>query len=104
MADIADLAPSHLHLLALARAALDANHGPLWKKDPEEAMAHHGACCDALWDELRRQVDEQDGKVPVLEHPAVRQKALARRMRADIMATCKDAICHAIDNMVFEHD
>ncbi|AGT09087.1 hypothetical protein [Paracoccus aminophilus] len=93
--------PDHMHLLALARRALDAEPGPIWKTDPEEAVKRHGAVCNAVWDELRRQIEAQDGKVPVLEHPSVKQKALAKRMRANILAACKGAIDQALDEVEF---
>ncbi len=67
-------------------------------------MAHHGACCDALWDELRRQVDIHSGVIPAIEHPALKQRALAKRLRGDIVRACQDAINHALENLVFEHD
>lgn len=57
-----DLSDDHMHLLALARRAFDAEQGPLWRDNPEAAVDRHGAACDALWDELQRQVDMQDGK------------------------------------------
>lgn len=94
-----DLHPSHLHLLALARAAIDAESGITWKTAPEKAIERHGAACDALWNELRHQIDAQDGKVPVLEHPSVQQKRLAMRMRRVIVASVNSAITEALDNM-----
>lgn len=93
---MADLHPNHLALLALARRAIDAESGPLWKQNPAEACDRHGASCDAVWDELRRQIDEQDGKVPVLEHPSVKASKLARRMRAEILATVQAAVDQAL--------
>lgn len=96
-----DMHPDHLHLLALARRAIASEAGPLWKTDSEEAMAQHGAACDALWDELRRQVDLQDGKIPVLEHPSVQQIVLAKRMRATIIAACAAAVEQALDEVRF---
>lgn len=101
---MADLHPDHLMLLALARRAVEAETGPLWKNDAPEACAVHGAACDALWDELRRQLTVQDGKVPVLEHPSVKQKALARRMRRTIITTCQVAIEGALADLEYEHD
>lgn len=98
---MSDLSPDHLHLLALARRAIEAEAGPLWRKDPEEAFNRHGAACDALWDELRRQIDLQDGKVPVLEHPSVQQILLGKRMRATILAACAAAVEQALDEVRF---
>lgn len=99
---MADLSPDHLHLLALARRAISANTGALWKADPEEACAIHGAACDALWDELHRQIDAQDGKVPVLEHPSVKQLRLAKQMRGAILTACTAAVEQALADL--EHN
>jgi hypothetical protein len=87
-----------MHLLALARRAIEAETGVTWKTTPMEAVERHGAACDALWTELRRQVDEQDGAVPVLD-PAVAKKMLAYRMRQDIVATVNAAIEDALSDM-----
>lgn len=65
-------------------------------------MDRHGAACDALWAELERQIDLQDGKVPVLEHPSVMQIKVAKRMRATILAACRGAIEQALDDVRFE--
>lgn len=94
-----DLSPDHLHLLALASRAISAESGPLYKSDAEEACAIHGAACDALWDELRRQIDAQDGKIPVLEHPSVKQQRLSRQMRSTIIATCTAAVEQALSEL-----
>ncbi len=66
---------------------------------PMAAVEQHGAACDALWNELRRQVGEQDGAVPVLEHPAVTKKHLAYRMRKEIVAAVQTAIEEALEDM-----
>jgi len=100
---VADLHPDHLMLLALARQAVAAEEGPLWKSDVQEALAVHGDACDALWSELRRQLDVQDGKVPVLEHPSVKQKALARQMRRSIIIACQNAVEEALENLEYDH-
>lgn len=98
------LSEGHMALLALARRAIEAESGPIWKTDVEEACAIHGAACSALWDELQRQIDMQDGKVPVLEHPSVKARKLAKRMRRDILAACQSAIEQALDEMDCEID
>lgn len=99
---MADLSPDHMHILALARSAIEAESGPLWRKDPTEAVEIHAAACSAVWDELRRQIDAQDGRVPVLEHPSVKQRAMAARMRSQIVETCLAAIERALNEMPFE--
>lgn len=96
---MADLSDDHMRLLALARRAINAENGVSWKTSPMEAVERHGAACDALWSELRRQVDEQDGAVPVLDHPTVTQKKLAYRMRQQIVSTVNAAIEDALSDM-----
>ena len=99
---MADLHPDHIALLALARRAIDAERGPLWKTAPDEACEIHGTACDAVWDELRRQVDMAAGRVPDLEHPSVKQLKLAKRMRATILATCAAAVDQALNDLDFQ--
>lgn len=95
-----DQLDDHTRLLALARAAMQArDDAKLWKLTPEEAAEIHGAHCDALWDELERQVVVADGRVPVLEHPTVKQRRLARQMRTEILAAVQGAVCEAIDDI-----
>ena len=90
----------HLRLLALARAAFAArDDGKLWKRSPDEAIETHGACCDALWAELERQVILADGGVPVLDHPTVRRRKMARQMRGAIVATVQQAVVAALDDI-----
>lgn len=96
---MSDLHPDHMALLALARRAIDAEAGALWKTDPQEACDRHAVACDALWDELRRQIDLQDGKVPVLENQTVKARNLAKRMRREIVAACLGAIEQALDDV-----
>lgn len=98
-----DLHQDHLMLLSLARRAIEAESGYRWRTDVEDAVAIHGAACDALWGELRRQLDVQDGKVPVLKHPSVQHKELAQRMRGSIIAACQNAIEEALTNLEYEH-
>lgn len=96
-----DLAPDHMRLLALARAAMiAADNRALWRRDILEACKIHGAACDALWDELTRQVTIADGDVPVLEHPAMKQRNLSKRMRSEIIAACQDALSNALDDLI----
>ena len=94
-----DLSEDHVRLLALARRAIDAEKCKTWKTSIMEAVETHGAACDALWAELRRQIEEQDGAVPVLEHPSVARKRLAYRMRREIVATVQTAIEDALSDM-----
>jgi hypothetical protein len=95
---VTDLHPDHLNILALARAALSArDNAAAWARSPEKAADHHGACCDAVWSELERQVNLADGKVPVLEHPSVKSRRLAKQLRSDIICATREAICETLD-------
>jgi hypothetical protein len=88
-----------MRLLALAKRAVDAETGRAWTTSTMEAVERHGAACDALWQELRRQIEVQDGNVPTLEHPSVQKRKLAYRMRKDIVATVQCAVEQALDDM-----
>ena len=95
------ITPDHLRLLALARAAMiAADDRGNWRRDLMTACETHGAACDALWDELERQVTIADGGVPVLEHPTARSRRLAQRMRTEIISACQDAVSGALDNLI----
>lgn len=95
-----DLSPDHLHLLALARAAIKARDDrALWRKSPEHACEVHMQSCDAVWDELERQVTIADGAVPVLEHPSATKVRRAAQMRGEIIATVQCAVEDALDDL-----
>ena len=92
-----DLHPDHLRLLSLARAALLArDNRALWRASIEHAAEEHGAACDALWDEIERQVTIQDGRVPVAELPSAKHKRMVRQMRSEIVAVVQDALTDAL--------
>lgn len=94
------LSPDHLHLLALARAAIKArDDGALWKRSLREAVETHGAACDAVWDELERQVTIADGAVPVLEHPSATKVRRAAQMRGEIIDSVLFAVTDALDDL-----
>ena len=96
-----DLQPGYLHLLALARAAIKAaDDKALWKKSIERAAADHAAACDALWEEIHRQVDVFNGEIPVLEHPSVKQIKLATRLRSEIIAHMQSVVAEALDDII----
>lgn len=95
-----DLSPDHLHLLALARAAIKArDDGPLWRKSPELACEVHSESCNAVWDELERQVTIADGAVPVLEHPSATKVRRAAQMRGAIIDSVLHAVTDALDDL-----
>lgn len=94
------LSPDHLHLLALARAAITArDNGPLWRKSPRLACEVHAESCDAVWDELERQVTIADGAVPVLEHPSATKARRSAQMRGEIIDRVLHAVTDALDDL-----
>jgi len=84
--------PSEIHddlqrVLALAKRALMArDDAAAWSQAPEKQIGHHGACCDALWDELERLVQIHDGITPAIEHPALRERRIAKEIRGRIVS------------------
>lgn len=84
--------PSEIHddlqrVLALAKRALTArDDAAAWSRAPEKQIGHHGACCDALWDELERLVQIHDGITPSIEHPALRERRIAKEIRGRIVS------------------
>ncbi len=51
------MVPAHKLILELARAALvTRDDDAAWKRDVREAAIAHEKTCDALWEELERQV------------------------------------------------
>ena len=95
-----DLHPDHLRLLSLANAAFKARDArTLWRENPMAAAEEHGFHCDALWEELSRQCEEQHGAVPVLEHPSVKRRKMVANMRREIVATAQNAIIEALDGL-----
>jgi hypothetical protein len=96
-----DLHPDHLHLLALARRATTSRDDHArWTNAPRQAAELHATACNALWDELERQITIADGAVPVLEHPSATQKRRAAQMRCDIIATVQHAVQGALDDLI----
>lgn len=51
---------AHERILSLAKSALEAEESPLWGTDIEQAAEIHAERCDALWQELYRQVRETE--------------------------------------------
>lgn len=93
-----DLHPDHLRLLSLARASFKARDARvLWRQNPEAAAEEHGFHCEALWTELERQVCEQDGAVPILEHPSVQRRRMIANLRREIVDAAQNAIIEALD-------
>lgn len=94
------LSPDHLHLLALARAAIKARDDKeLWNRSMRDAVAIHAAACNALWDELERQVIIADGAVPVLEHPSATKARRSAQMRGEIIAAVQHALSDVLDDL-----
>lgn len=100
MTQAAEIEDDLSRILALTKAALSArDDAASWRRSPEKAVGHHAACCDALWVELERLVDLSDGKVETLEHPAMRQRRIARRLRAHIVGEAIEAISERLEQV-----
>jgi len=98
---VGELSEDHMTLLALAKDAFRKQESALWKLDMEEAFAAHGAACDALWDELRRQCGQYADLAPV-DLPLSPQKQMVRiRKEAFQMlkARLPDLIEQALDGV-----
>ncbi len=94
------LHPDHERLLALAQAAFDARDDRrLWNRDVTAAAERHGFYCDALWEELSRQVCANDGDIAVLEHPSVKRRTMIAQMRREIVAVAQNAMIEALDSL-----
>ena len=84
----------------MARAAFKARDDRhLWRQDVRKAAEEHGCACDALWEELERQIALFDGLVPVAEHPALKRRKMIAHMRSEIVATAQNAITEALDEL-----
>jgi putative protein kinase ArgK-like GTPase of G3E family len=100
MTDAPAISPDHMALLTIARAAFKARDDRhLWRQDVSKAAAEHGAACDAIWEELERQVAQFDGLVPVAEHPALKRRKMIAQMRTEIVATAQNAIIEAMEEL-----
>jgi hypothetical protein len=95
-----ELHPDHMRLLELAQAAFQArDNRHLWRQNTMKAAEEHGFYCDALWDELGRQVGLQDGLIPVLEHPSVKARRMVADLRREIVMTALSGIEQALDDL-----
>lgn len=89
-------------VLALAKRALSArDDAAAWSRSPEKQIGYHGACCDALWTELERLVQISEGTTPTLEHPAERERRIAKDIRGriinEILEIARDRLETTID-------
>ena len=102
-----ELQPSEItddlqRLLALGKRALSARDDAAeWSRSPEKQVGHHGACCNAVWDELERLVQIHDGIPPAIEHPAQRERRIAKEIRGriieEILEIARDRLETTID-------
>lgn len=93
----------HMRLLALAKAAIEAENSPQFKTNPEEAIERHGRACERVWAELAQQIGEAQD-VPSIEPPAVRSKKAMKAARAKIVAHIKRAIDEAMGEIEDDED
>lgn len=97
---LSDLHPDHLRLLELAQAAFQARDDrTAWRKGIANAAEAHGVACDTVWDELERQIEMQDGRIPVLEHPKRKQMRMVANLRCEIVNTAMAAIEGALNEL-----
>jgi uncharacterized protein with FMN-binding domain len=97
---MSDLHPDHMALLAIAKAAFaarDDRHN--WRKNPDLAAENHGVHCDALWDELERQVTIQDGKIPTIDAPERKRRKQIAEWRREVVSAALNAITEALDEL-----
>lgn len=97
-----EISDDHQRILALAKRAITARDDAAgWARSPEKQIGHHGACCDALWDELERLVQINEGITPAIEHPAHRERRIAKEIRgaivAEILEIARDRLETTID-------
>lgn len=78
---------------------ISGDDGALWRKSPELACEVHMESCNAVWDELERQVTIADGAVPVLEHPSATKVRRAAQMRGEIIDSVLHAVTDALDDL-----
>lgn len=94
------LHPDHLMLLSLTVNAMTTRDDRmLWTHNLDSAAAKHGAACEALWDELERQVAVQQGRIPVIDHPSVKYRNMVARWRREIVAVTQDALMGALNDL-----
>lgn len=98
----AKLSGDHLRILKLAKSAIAAETGPGWKSDICAAVEHHGAACDALWEELRRQVGTAGAALPESRPEGKSQKDVARQVRSEIITACRTAVDAVLSEMIDE--
>jgi len=86
MTQPSEIPDDFMRILALAKRALSARDDAAgWSRAPENQIGHHAACCDALWDELERLVQIHDGIAPAIDHPAARERIIAKDIRGRII-------------------
>lgn len=101
MTEPADITDDLQRILALAKRAINArDDAAAWARAPERQAGHHGACCDALWDELHRLVQIHDGIIPAIEHPAARERRIAQQIRHIVVATVLNQVSEAMDEVI----
>lgn len=101
MTQPSDIEDDLQRILALAKRALSArDDAAKWARSPEKQIGHHGACCDALWDELERLVQVHDGITPAIEHPAKRERRIAKEIRGRIVAEILDIASDRLETTI----
>jgi len=87
-------------ILLLAADARRLRDSPRWKTDPEVAVGDYGNACDALWEELFRQLDARAANGnPAKMPPAAPdpRKDIERRVLAALRSDLPDMVRSIID-------
>ena len=101
MTQPSDIEDDLQRILAMAKRTLSArDDAAAWSRSPEKQIGHHGACCDALWDELERLVQIHDGITPAIEHPAARERRIAKEIRGRIVAEILDIASDRLESTI----
>lgn len=94
------LHPDHLRLLSLALTANNLRDDrKAWGSNTMRAAEAHAAACNELWEELERQIAQNDGRVPVAELPIVKQRRMLAQMRSEIVNTVLVSIEGALSDL-----
>lgn len=94
------MSEDHERVLQLARRARDLSDGPAWQRNVEDAAEAHAEACEAVWEELYRQIDNRDAEgMPVakMKMPPDPRKEIKKQIIARLKTELPDMVSHIID-------
>lgn len=94
------MSEDHERILQLGRRARDLADGPSWKFNTGDAVEAHGEACEAMWDEIYRQLDNRNAEgLPVVapKMPPDPRKEIKKQIIARLKAELPDMVSHIID-------